>query len=130
MTMAPVFDLDTRRRALIAKRLLHLGVPVHRITATRTDQELAALWTRERTVASLIRLTGHQRALFDLWPTEDLIELERITLRHLMSSAPGHDGRLIYSIGGYTSRNKHRGQRMRADQRTKERAWGIDPEAA
>jgi hypothetical protein len=122
--LAPVVCLDTARRRLIAQRLLRLGVPVATITATRNDQELADLWARERTIASLTKLTGHDRWLIGQWPTEDLIELERVALRQLMGASSRCPDRMIYSFGGRIPKTRGR------QHRNELKAWGIDPHAA
>lgn len=120
MAYAPVIAFDRARRVAMARQLQRLGVPLATITATTGDTELADLWLRERTIASLRRLTGHPRALLDLYHTSELQELERCTLRNLMDAdrRTGAD-QLIYSIGG---RQPHGRTALR---RQHLRAWNI-----
>lgn len=118
MGLAPVICFATARRAAIARQLQRLGVPLERITATRTDAELDDLWTRERTLAGLHRLTGHSRAILELWDTAELVHLERQVLANLMDAGPS-PSQLIYSIGGH--RPGRRGDRRRQEHR----AWRL-----
>lgn len=120
MGYAPVIAFDTAKRAAMARQLLALGVHRDRITATTNDTELHNLWTRERTVASLHRLTGQPRALLDMWDTPELQDMERRALQQLMSPSRAGDDRLIYSIAGRQPTTR-RGRRVQAN-----RAWGID----
>lgn len=111
MTYAPVIQFDTARRRAMARQLLDMGVDRSRICATKTDAELADLWTRERTLASLKKLNGCERIFYERYATGELVELERATLRQLMGSDGRTPDQLIYSIGG--RRPKHPTTRRR-----------------
>lgn len=116
---APVICFDTARRRAMARQLLALGVHRSRILATKTDAELADLWTRERTITSLRRLTGHGRAALDLLGTAELVHLEQRTVAHLMGAEGRTPDQLIYSISGRRPRNGRDRRRQDA------REWGI-----
>lgn len=105
MGLAPVIAFDQAKCKAMARQLLNLGIPRDRILATRSTEELADLWTRERTIASIHRLTGHGRHALDLYGTAELIELERRTLTNLMGSDGRTPDQLIYSIGGHQPRH-------------------------
>lgn len=119
MALAPVIAFDRARRIAMARQLREMGVPLERITATQTDAELADLWTRERTLHNLGRLTGHPRAMFTLWDTADLAELEKRILGNLMGSDGRGADRLIYSISGRAAGTRSERRRQQ------NRAWGI-----
>lgn len=119
MSLAPVIDLATARRRILAQRLLNLGVPLKTITATRTDAELDALHNREQIIAELVRLTGHRRHVLNLWDTPELLEMHHACLRSLMGAPSSRDDRLIYSIPGRVAPTRQ-ARRQQAN-----KAWGI-----
>lgn len=118
MPYCPVIAFERRKQ--IIKRLIAMQIPVDQIARAAVDGETAldTLWTREKTIRSLTRLTGQPRHLLDMWDTGELQEIEQRTLRNLMGARPGDD-RLIYSMPGQMART-------RRDRRTQaNRAWGL-----
>jgi len=105
MGYAPVIAFDQAKPLAMARQLLALGVSRDRILATRSIEELSDLWTRERTIASLQKLTGHGRHGLDLCGTDELVELERRAIRNLMGADGRTPGQLIYSISGRQPRH-------------------------
>lgn len=100
MTLAPVIDYATARRRHLARRLQTLGVPLEAITATTSDTELDQLWQHTQHCHALAKLTGYPPTFFGCWNLDDLGELHRACLRHLMDPNPRWEQHMTASLTG------------------------------